>query len=245
MDEITTVQPPAINKPLRFLGIVSQHFAVVSTFAVIVGIFCSTVFLYGYIRVFDWHLIWIIEYGDVLKFGLVAVAFISGFFYWIQGVADDVLNIMTKDSDKDHTFKKALGAIFFCSFAFHITSDETSANPYWALHIYTHLSIIMVGFVTFRAVAISKRYYEYNLRAVLNDVSFFVAAILIFGSTLGYYVRDIGGIRQAVTFKDGKTLDAGIVMITSHHFVLYANGQAITVPSGDVTKIVSIRDVPP
>jgi hypothetical protein len=138
---------------------------------------------------------------------------------------------------------RLLGAIFFISFALHITDDETSANPYWGLHIYLHLSILTVAFVTFRAVKISKTYSEYNLRAVLNDLAIFIAAMLIFGSTLGYYVRDIGGFRQEITFKDGKTLDAGIVMITPHHFVLYANGQAITVPTGDVTKIVSTRDI--
>jgi hypothetical protein len=111
MDEITTVQPSAINKPLRFLGIVSQHFAVASALTVIVGIFCSTIFLYGYIRVFDWHLIWIIEYGDVLKFGLVVVAFMAAFFYQIQSTADDVLKLMAGESDKNHTYKKVLEPI--------------------------------------------------------------------------------------------------------------------------------------
>src|SRR5262245_142350 len=32
------------------------------------------VFAYGYLSVFDWTLIWIIDYSDIFKIGLVAVA---------------------------------------------------------------------------------------------------------------------------------------------------------------------------
>lgn len=238
MNDVATAQPTTAGWQSR-LGALSPHFAILSALAAVVGALCSTIFLYAYLSVFDWHLIWIIEYGDILKFGLVVVAIISGFFYWIYSIADDVIVWMTPDADRDHTAKKVLGAMFFLSFASFITSDETSNNPHFALHFYMHLSVIVVGFLSWYVVVLSRNGFTFNARTILNDLSFFVIAMGIFGHTLGFYVRDFGDYRQDVTLKDNTLQNVRIIMITSHHIMLYANGQTITVPSGDVTKIVS------
>jgi hypothetical protein len=55
----------------------SKHFILVSALTIVGGVLCATIFLYGYLLIFDWRLIWIIEYTDVLKVGLVAVAIVS------------------------------------------------------------------------------------------------------------------------------------------------------------------------
>src|SRR5262249_49870380 len=41
------------------------------------AVVCSAIFLFGYLSVFDWRLIWIIDYSDILKVGLVAIAVLS------------------------------------------------------------------------------------------------------------------------------------------------------------------------
>jgi hypothetical protein len=64
-----------------------------------------------------------------------------------------------------------------------------------------------------------------------------VITVTMFGRTFGYYVRDTAGFQHDVTLKAEKLIDVGIVMVTSHHLVLYAANRAIVVPISDVTKI--------
>lgn len=79
-DEAHSSQAPEEPRELRLLGFVSEHFAVFS-FLGLLAVLCSTLFLYGYLTVFDQQLIWIIEYPDILKFGLVALAVIFSTFW--------------------------------------------------------------------------------------------------------------------------------------------------------------------
>jgi hypothetical protein len=49
----------------------------VSAVAVMVASLCAALFLFGYLAVFDWRLIWIVEYSDIFKVGFVALGFLS------------------------------------------------------------------------------------------------------------------------------------------------------------------------
>jgi hypothetical protein len=70
---------PAIkeSRATQALEFVTKHFVVVSTFAVMTSSVCATVFLYSYLAVFDWRLVWIIEYSDIFKATLVALGFLG------------------------------------------------------------------------------------------------------------------------------------------------------------------------
>src|SRR5262245_6096612 len=81
-------EPPAF----RLLSFVSGHFGVFSLLGLVAAVLCSTLFLYGYLTVFDWQLIWIIEYPDILKFGLVGLAVISGILLTLQIIAQNITN---------------------------------------------------------------------------------------------------------------------------------------------------------
>ena len=52
----------------------TKNFAMVSGVTALVAYLIGTVFLYSYLSFFDWRLIWLVEYADVIKFGLVAFA---------------------------------------------------------------------------------------------------------------------------------------------------------------------------
>lgn len=74
------------------LGAIKANFAIVSGVAIAFGVALSTLFLFSYLSVFDWHLIWFVQYVDVISFGLVALG-ISGssilvlnpyFYMWIN-----------------------------------------------------------------------------------------------------------------------------------------------------------------
>jgi len=48
------------------------------------------VFLFAYLSVFDWNLIWIIEYTDI-KFSLIGAAFMSGSAFFVVGAGGGVV----------------------------------------------------------------------------------------------------------------------------------------------------------
>jgi hypothetical protein len=65
-----------------------------------------------------------------------------------------------------------------------------------------------------------------------------VVVLSIFGQTFGYYSRDMDGFKHDVILKGVEMKNVGVVMITSHHTVLYSDkGDVIVVPSTDVNQI--------
>src|SRR5262245_55412720 len=76
-DQAQTSFAPEEPAARRLLNFITAHFAVFSLLGLVVTVLCSTLIVYGYLSEFDSQLIWIIEYTDILKFGLVALALIS------------------------------------------------------------------------------------------------------------------------------------------------------------------------
>jgi hypothetical protein len=55
----------------------------------------ATIFLSSYLSVFDWHLIWFVQYTDVITFGLVAVGLIGGSFMLLNSLTQAWLDMMS------------------------------------------------------------------------------------------------------------------------------------------------------
>ena len=73
-DDAKAAKLQRLNGAMDFI---TKHFAVLSVALAVFGATTSIIFIAAYLRVFDWRLIWIIEYADVLKIGLIAVALFS------------------------------------------------------------------------------------------------------------------------------------------------------------------------
>jgi hypothetical protein len=59
--------------PKDFLDFASSHFVSVSALVIVVAVAAATVALGAFLSAFDWHLIWVIDYASVLKWGLPLV----------------------------------------------------------------------------------------------------------------------------------------------------------------------------
>ena len=58
------------------------------------------------------------------------------------------------------------------------------------------------------------------------------------GTAFGYYTRDTGGFNHDVFLKNEELRSVGVVMLTSHHVVLYTKDHTvIVVPASDVAKL--------
>jgi hypothetical protein len=243
MDDITSLEVLA-NSKRTVLENVRENFGPISAVAGLTALLGSTVFLYGYLSVFDWRLIWVIEYSDVLKFGLIIFAVLTGSLYFLQGYATDAYNaVFNEDPKKRLRWAKFVTFMFFLSFTPKIWSDETSEVHYYMLHIMLHVSVLLFGGVIIMAVSRFRSWKNRTPQDWANDAVWVVVALSIFGQTFGYYTRDMDGFKHDVILKGVEMKDVGVVMITSHHTVLYSDkGDVIVVPSADVNQIIKKAD---
>jgi hypothetical protein len=243
MDDITSLEVLA-NSKRNALETVRENFGPISAFAGLTALLGSTVFLYGYLSVFDWRLIWVIEYSDVLKFGLIIFAVLTGSLYFLQGYATDAYNaVFNEDLKKRLWWAKMATFMFFLSFTTKIWSDETNEVHYYMLHVMMHLSVLLIGVITIAAVLRFKSWKITTLHDWANDAILAVFVLSIFGQTFGYYTRDMEGFKHDVVLKGVEMKNVGVVMITSHHTVLYSDkGDVIVVPSADVNQIIKKAD---
>jgi hypothetical protein len=78
------------------LDFITKHFAALSAFAIGVASTTTMLFLSPYLSVFDWSLIWLVEYGDVGKFILIGVGLLGS----ILAVLVDKILKGAKPSDR-------------------------------------------------------------------------------------------------------------------------------------------------
>src|SRR6267378_6986733 len=72
------------------LNLITKNFLVFSSLVLGVASTISMLFLTAYLGVFDWNLIWLIEYSDLTKLFLIGVGLIASILtsiiYWFQDV---------------------------------------------------------------------------------------------------------------------------------------------------------------
>jgi hypothetical protein len=72
------VQTAATLTAAEILAAIKENFVVLSAAAAVIGITLATTFFGAYLSVFDWRLLWYVQYTDVLTFGVIAIGVISG-----------------------------------------------------------------------------------------------------------------------------------------------------------------------
>jgi hypothetical protein len=243
MDDTTAPVSPPLSVPrtlrtLAVLKVVTANFAVLSTASLLLGVVCSTLFLFGYLSVFDWTLIWIVEYGDILKFGLVAVAMLSTFVLSIQGVIINTINVHDSTGKARWILLAILGALALSILGTEIYSQHTSAEPQYQRAVTYSLGVI---FLTFWIVDITQLVANKKpppLREISNMIFFAIFSITTFGACVGVFVR-YSTTSHDVYLRDRTLTDVRVVMFTSHHTVLFSDKVATVVPTPDVVQMVS------
>lgn len=240
MDNHTPETAKGKSGPIVSHSLLTSSVGLVSTVALLLAVLVSTIFLYAYLSVFDQHLMWIVEYSDILKVGLVAVAVMSGFAFWLYSVIDDVYHWVTTETRSVKLAKRFSPVPLLVSLSLWLYVDYKFAEPHYALHIYFHLSILLLALLAYWTINLGKSFPNINFSDLTYYVFLCIVTISIFGRTFAYYVRDSEGFRHNVTIKNEEIPNLGVIMLTSHHAVLYSD-QVIVVPMSDVSTIVSIR----
>jgi len=226
-------EPPA----QRLLSFITAHFAVFSLLGLVVVVLCATLFLYGYLSTFDWQLIWIIEYTDILKFGLVASALISTVIFVFIAVIQNlyVAAYLYKEKKRPSFIAMIVSFLVMIGLAGYVAMTTTTPE---VLRSFATSAALLIGNSLLIWELVKNRW------ASILFISFLfvalIASVVVFGATLGTYTKySTGGLAHDVLLIDRQMSNVRLVLFTSHHTVLYAGTDVIVLPTSDITKIVA------
>jgi len=105
-----------------------RNFALVSAGLFGVSVTTIVVLVFSYLSVFDWTLIWILEYSDVAKFLLLAIALLFGVLGIVTPLAQNVYLWLANNSKSHRTAFLALLGVWALILAFNLISDYASRS---------------------------------------------------------------------------------------------------------------------
>jgi hypothetical protein len=255
-DEAQTRLAPAEPPTQQLLSFITAHFAVFSLLGLVAVVLCSTLFVYGYLREFDSQLIWIIEYTDILKLGLVALALISSailitIFLVILAIQPFYIAIAIYPALRAREGKIQAALSFILLVIIGLVIFQAIFG--WEMERFaavTRLPSEIFGPLSLSAIFLLISSY-FTLRIVQGQGSsrgFLISQLLVFltvsvgsfGATLGAYTKfSKGGLTHDVFLKDRQMSNVRLVLFTSHHTVVYAGTDVVVLPTSEIMKIVA------
>src|SRR4030081_1161660 len=126
------------------LDLISKHFAVLSAGLVALSAALVTVFVFSYLSVFDWNLIWIIEYSDVAKFFLLAIALLSAFLMLLSVPAENAYLWLAKNDKSRRSLLLVTLGLWSAILGLNIYGDYKSNAGRYEYDISLFLSLLFV-----------------------------------------------------------------------------------------------------
>jgi hypothetical protein len=240
-DQISNTPPPQQQPALQsgvtltdVLKAIRENFILVSAAAVLLGVTLSTTFLAAYLSVFDWHLLWFVQYTDIITFGLLAVGIITVSMIFIQATAQTALDLFAMKGRTRWVHAIPLLCIVSVIIGFEIWAANKSGEGYF--HILMGVSSLGLG------IMFIKHLMGYVTTAVVPNISqaFFLimslgVTTISIGQWLGYSVQE-SAKGQEVTFKEKTMSDMKVVVVMSRHTILLKDGMLYVVPTADIAS---------
>lgn len=234
------------------IDFLTKNFALVSAAITVLSACMVMVFLFAYLSVFDWNLIWIVEYSDIIKFSLIGVAFTSGSAFFVFTIFDHARKWLIFDIKQRRTAIIALFAAQVLMLAAYLYYDiYVASNPAIEYHIYVFLSWVFLILFAISCMEIYKVKAGENISFwwVGQTLCSLIILIGFFGRMYGLRIRDISDIRHEVIMREQGSWrhifgDATIVLLTSHHTILKVGSTVVILPSNDIAQIVALTPKP-
>jgi hypothetical protein len=221
------------------MDFLTKHFLPLSFIVVIASAAFSMVVLTSYLTVFDWNLVWLVEYSDITKLSLIGVAFVSSTATLIINQTLDAYAWIVKGSKLFRNTIFGVAAINLAVSAYAIYNDIRTSNGHEAYHSLRAITL----FVFLGALFILFRSRDRILRSEFYATTNFIGAIVILlgslGATYGYYVRDVSKETREIWTSNEKFLKSKIIMLLSHHVAFLANDKVVVLPTQNIERIIS------
>jgi hypothetical protein len=223
---------PTLAETLQFI---KDNFVLVSAAAALLGVTFATTILASYLSVFDWHLIWFIQYPDIITFGLIAVGVVSGLVTVLQTIAQAVVAGFEVESRTRRNGIIVIGASLIVLLAGSVWTSKEKGEG--LAHIFSGVEALGGTIALFAIVVMlfRKRKMPNSLQAVML-ASLFVGLAFVLGQWLGATVRETSDFNQDVYLKDQTLPNVKLIIVMSRHAVLYKADVLYVVPTGDILK---------
>jgi hypothetical protein len=230
-----TPSQPAVPGPTakQLLEAIKDNFVLVSAAALLIGVSLATTFLAAYLSVFDWHLLWFVQYTDIITFGLLALGIASGSITLLQSAAQTVLGGRTPEQRRSGLI--ILVVLWIAGTALNIWGAVHSGQGYF--HI---LSAVVTFGAAVALIFVIASHVEARMLPTALQCMFMLLLLLTISASLGRWlgesVQETASFNQDVAIKDQTLTDAKLVMVMARHTVLLKDGVLYIVPTGDITK---------
>ena len=225
---------------LRFKGFVefaSANFAAISAGTIVTSAAVTTVLLASYLSALDRQLIWLIEYTDILKFGIVVVSICSAYAWYIHGHIEDTLRTLNEDKGKSRTFIIILTSLFIFSLGSFVYLG-LQPGGHLDFYIFVHLSILVIVGQTAIFDRTSKDFGLLQRRVLFGRAVSLLLSGGILGLTLGLYVKyDSNPVD--IFYKGQQASHVTLFFLSSKYAVIYGQDKMVTViPASDIEKVI-------
>lgn len=227
------------------LDFLTKYFAVLS--AALLGLSSSVVivFVFGYLYIFDWNLIWIVEYLDMTKFMLLTIAIAISLYISVQSYGNLASNVA--HADFPFNWKQyivmSLWSIIILSAIW--SGYFFRGRLFIEFYLYLQLSVMLIIGFAIWAFRFGSAFTTKPRLSQFQTISLFMLSVWICGNTCGLYVKDISTSEHDIYTSSEILKGQKIIMLLSHHSIFYSNGDITLVQSSDVKKIVSLSPKTP
>jgi hypothetical protein len=227
--------------PASTLAFVREHPALASTALAVTGLTAAAFFLIGYATSFDGQLIWLVEYPDILKFGLIGMAVAGGWLITAWNYGSQIV----ADRNRGRAFKwmgLIVPALFGLTLLWELWWAYVEGFEKREATVWAFATLFFVIVATYMLVDLYQRHQG------VPDVGYIV--VLAIAVAVGCSLAGIAnGARvrhqnsEYTVFlegeKDGQRTITGakLVMMTSRFAVFYLDRKTIVVPIEAVRRI--------
>ena len=225
----------------QLLEAVKDNFVVVSGAAIVLGISFATIFLATYLSAFDWHLLWFIQYTDIVTYGLMALGIVSASIIFLQAAAQTIINLFKLDARSRRRWTIGLALFVVAIIGFNIWSSVHQGQGYF--HIINGVLVIALGVVVILQIA---GYVRAQMLPNVVQLTFllllFITTAACCGQWLGYSVLESAKLMD-IKLKDSTMNGVKLIIVMSRHTILLKDKEIYVLPTADISQFHSA--VPP
>ena len=232
-DTIGTSPPtPSDSTGSQLFQAVKDNFVVISGAAVILGVGLATIFLGAYLSSFDWHLLWFVQYTDVLTFGLIAFGIASASLVFLQAAAQTIISLFKLDA---RSRPRAIAALVILLVIFIVSSIWSSLHQgqgyfhlMWGALVFAltlTVVLIIIGFISAGVIP--------NALQVSAVVFLLVMISAAGGQWLGYSMLETARSMD-ITVKDTTMSGVKVLIVMSRYTIILKDREIYVLPTADI-----------
>jgi hypothetical protein len=244
-EQTATTAEPAKAQPAKRLTFaelvlaIKDNFVLVSGAAVLIGVALSMTFLSSYLWIFDWHLIWFVQYTDIITFGLIAIGILSGSFAFLQSSTMTVMGALGMKGWTRTAWIVVIGVFAVALTAASVRDAIGRSEGYHHIIMGASAFLGAVFLIVIMARCVETASLPSSTQALFLVLAL-IGEVAIIGQWLGESVEETADFNQDVALKDQTLTNAKLVIVMSRHTVLSKDGVLYVVPTSDITRFRTV-----